>query len=418
MLNTSTVTAFRVGFETLRTNPLRTGLAALGVVIGVGALVAVMAVGDGMERFGLESIRNEGFQSVVVQPLDATKVDDVWIAREDVVRFGVADAAALERAAPAGSIVSMTVQGAALVTVPGADRPRGAMLHGVLPPPEGTRSKIAHGRDISAADARTGAEVVLLSHALAAQLAAPDSASAIVGRNVRFSTGAERRVVGVIEPAKGPGAAANVVVAPFASAEALMVFTRRAPSATIEVRAARVEDVRATQQAVERWAASRWPDWKDAIRIQAGASEQRIEQLRRGVLGFKLFMGAIVGISLVVGGIGIMNVLLASVTERTREIGIRKTTGARRSDIMQQFLAESIVVTGAGAAVGVVLGLVVSFGLTALIRSVAELPVHAAITARTLLLAAGVSVAVGLIFGTYPARRAARLSPIDAIRHE
>ena len=418
MFTASTITAFRVGVETLRANPLRTSLAALGVVIGVAALVAVLAVGDGMERFGLQSIRDEGFQSVVVQPLDATKVDDIWIAREDVVRFRVADAAEIERVLPAGSTVSMGVQGAALVSVPGTDRPRGAMLNGVLPPPEGTRARIAHGRDITEAEGRSGADVVVLSHALASQLAAPESASAMVGRNVAFSTGQQRQVVGVVEAGQGRGGSSNLVIAPFASAEALMVFSRRPPSATIEVRAPRVEDVKATQQAIERWAAGRWPDWKDRVRVAAGASEERIEQLRRGVLGFKLFMGAIVGISLVVGGIGIMNVLLASVTERTREIGIRKTTGARRSDIMQQFLAESLVVTGAGATVGVVIGLLASFGLTALIRTMAQLPVHAAFTLRTLAFATGVSIAIGLIFGTYPARRAARLSPIDAIRHE
>ena len=420
MLSASTITAFRVGVETLRANPLRTSLSALGVVIGVAALVAVLAVGDGMEQFGLESIQNEGFQSIIVQPLDATKVDDIWIAREQVVRLGAADALELERALPPGSVVGMSVQGAALVGANATDRPRGAMLHGLLPKPEGPGSKIAHGRDFSTAEGREGAAVVVLSHALAASLAAPDSASAMVGRTVRFSTGQERRVIGVLEAAKaqrGMGAA-NVVIAPFASAEPLMVFSRRAPSATIEVRAPSVEAVKSTQLATEGWAAKRWPDWKQEVRIQPGASEQRIEQLRRGVLGFKLFMGAIVGISLVVGGIGIMNVLLASVTERTREIGIRKTTGARKGDIMQQFLAESLVVTGAGAALGVVIGLLASFGLTALIRSVAEIPVHAAFTMRTLAFAAGVSVAIGLIFGTYPARRAARLSPIEAIRHE
>jgi putative ABC transport system permease protein len=144
----------------------------------------------------------------------------------------------------------------------------------------------------------------------------------------------------------------------------------------------------------------------------------RLSQLTRGVLVFKLFMGAIVSISLVVGGIGIMNVLLASVTERTREIGIRKTTGARNRDILRQFLAESVVVSGAGSAIGVVVGLAAAFGFTALIRSMTEMPVYADFTVRTLLVAALVAVAIGLIFGTYPARRAARLSPIDAIRHE
>ena len=312
----------------------------------------------------------------------------------------------------------MRSQGAALVSVPGAERPRGAMIHAVLPPPEGTGAKVAHGRDISYEEGRSGAEIVVLSHALAAQLAAPESASAMVGRSVRFSTGQERRVVGVLERRGRAAGESNGVMAPFASAEALMVFSRRAPSATMEVRAPRVEAVKPAQAAIESWAARRWPDWKQEVRIQAAANEQRIEQLRRGVLGFKMFMGAIVGISLVVGGIGIMNVLLASVTERTREIGIRKTTGARASDIMQQFLAESLVVTGAGSAMGVILGLLASFGLTALIRTVAELPVHAAFTLRTLAFAAGVSIAIGLIFGTYPARRAARLSPIEAIRHE
>ena len=143
-----------------------------------------------------------------------------------------------------------------------------------------------------------------------------------------------------------------------------------------------------------------------------------LEQLRKGILVFKLFLGAITGISLLVGGIGITNVLLASVTERTREIGIRKAVGARQADIRRQFLAESVTITVAGALAGAALGLGLAFLAASLIRKFADAPLQVAVTPGSLLLAAGVTLAVGLVAGTYPARRAARFSPVDAIRHE
>jgi putative ABC transport system permease protein len=148
------------------------------------------------------------------------------------------------------------------------------------------------------------------------------------------------------------------------------------------------------------------------------SSRSRAAQLRQGILAFKLVMGSITGISILVGGIGIMNILLASVAERTREIGIRKAVGARRRDVMAQFLAESVAISGVGSLIGVVLGLAGAFGITAAIRTLTEARLHAAFTWGTVLVAAVVAIVVGVVFGTYPARRAARLSPIDAIRHE
>jgi putative ABC transport system permease protein len=140
--------------------------------------------------------------------------------------------------------------------------------------------------------------------------------------------------------------------------------------------------------------------------------------VQQAIMVFKLLMGAITGISLLVGGIGIMNVLLASVVERTREIGVRRAAGARRRDILAQVLVESMTIAGFGCILGVVVGLAGAYASAALIRSRSQAEVYAAFTLESFLVAAGTAMFIGLAFGCYPAFRAARLSPIDAIRHE
>ncbi|HEY9227475.1 MAG TPA: FtsX-like permease family protein, partial [Gemmatimonadaceae bacterium] len=178
-----------------------------------------------------------------------------------------------------------------------------------------------------------------------------------------------------------------------------------------------VEGVAPTRARIEGWAARSFgASWKD--RLSVVSDESRLAQTQRGLLLFKLFMGALMSISLVVGGIGIMNVLLSSVIERTREIGIRKATGAARRDILWQFLSESVVITGVGSAIGLALGVTASCTITAVMRKLANVPIQAWLSASTVLVAIGASVLVGIAFGLYPAMRAAKLSPIDAIHHE
>jgi len=204
---------------------------------------------------------------------------------------------------------------------------------------------------------------------------------------------------------------------PLAFADSAIMSLGPRPAPVMLLKAARVEDVDSVRNRVASWLARRYgTDWKDKVRV--GTRADRLAQIQQGMLVFKVFMGAITGISLLVGGIGIMNILLASVAERTREIGVRKTTGARRRDILWQFLAESIAITSSGSVLGIALGLVGAFGVTAIMRSRTEATVYAAFTWGTVFVAVGAAVAVGITFGMYPALRAARLSPIDAIRHE
>jgi putative ABC transport system permease protein len=188
----------------------------------------------------------------------------------------------------------------------------------------------------------------------------------------------------------------------------------RIPSLTVAADV--VEEAGPLRQALEARLAARWPDWKE--RLQVSANDSRLRQVVQTMQVVRMVMGAITGISLLVGGIGIMNVLLAAVVERTREIGIRKAVGARRRDVLVQFLSESVAISGAGSLLGLVLGLSGAFAVAAVIRARTEAPLYAALTWSSALVSALAAVSVGLAFGCYPALRAARLSPIDAIRHE
>lgn len=417
MLVASLGSSTRVGLETLRSNPLRAVLSTLGVIMGVSSLVAVLAVGDGLEKFGRSMIEGEGMQLVVVQSRTTSELDGVTVNRDHFPTFSSADAALLESSLPSGSTVGMSLEGPSTAVGPHDDKRRGVYLTGMLPTPAiPPLVPVAVGRLFTADEARRGAPMVVLSHDLAVALAAPDSAASMVDATVTVGE-REMRVVGVQAPPRGRREPFLTAIVPVDMADALMLPSARPRVPQLVAHAPSIESVDSMKAAAERWASARWPEWKNEVRISAARAE-RIEQLQSGVLIFKLAMGAFTSISLIVGGIGIMNVLLASVTERTREIGIRKTVGARGRDILTQFLAESVVVTGVGSVIGAALGFAGAFSVTWLMRSQTRMEVYAAFNWETLAVAALAALVVGLVFGTYPARRAARLTPIEAIRHE
>lgn len=406
----------RVAVQTLRANPVRTLLSTLGIVMGAASLVGVLSLGDGAEAFARQQIERRGIQVIVVAPRTTDTVDGLTVPRTSYPIFRAEDARALTAVVMRGSAVVMTMEGAgAFVTRSGGPN-RAAMVTAVIGSASASGFDVVHGRFLSDEEMTRGARSVVVSNRLARELAAGADVSTVVGTTLTLQE-REWTIVGVLDAF--PAERTFGAVVPFAAATQAMVPSPTLRVPRILVNAPRIEDVVAVRSQIETWADATDRRWRGESQVSISATGlDRLQQLNQGIRVFKILMGAFTAISLVVGGIGIMNVLLASVVERTREIGVRRATGARRRDIVVQFLAESVVISLAGAVLGAVLGMGAAFATTAIMRAQTSAPVYAAATWQTLVISMAAATIVGLVFGTYPAVKAARLSPVDAMRYE
>jgi putative ABC transport system permease protein len=395
-------------------NPLRTVLCTLGVVMGIASVIATLALADGLDRYARSQIvAQTDIQSVAVTSRTQIYREGFAFPNRTYPVFAMRDADDLQDFLGANGEVTMTVGGSAIVSTPTAPA-HAASVTGTLANylTFGMKDVFA-GRYFTEVEVTHNAPVIVLSHKLAAELAPSGDAPAMLGRDVRVN-GRAFTTVGIMPPYTGENSFA--VLIPIRAAPAALGLPRRL-TPSIFVRAPAIELVDATKARVIDWLAMRYRDWEDQVSVTTQLA--RLEQTRTAMLIFKIVLGAFAGISLIVGGVGIMNVLLASVTERTHEIGVRKAMGARKRDILYQFLAESVAMASVGSGVGTIIGFTGAFGVAALVRwRVPGAMIYAAVTPSTIATSIISAVTVGLAFGTFPALRASRLSPIDAIRHE
>jgi putative ABC transport system permease protein len=406
------IMSFGVGMQMLRTNPLRTVLSTLGIIIGVAALVAILALGDGLERFSRQQIEETtDLQIIQIQSRTSDVIEGVLINRDSVTILGAADARDLNGELGARAVATLTM--AASLVVQRADD---SVRHAAVVTGLGDAAAVASmlplhaGRWLQDGDTVVNSPVIVLGRKLADDLG--NESGALVGSELMV--GRQRRTVVGIVDGTADAQLARAYVQLDTAGRNLLAGSGRIPSIVVRVTA--VEDVPAVESAIRQWLTARFKDADRAFNVVNNRG--RVEQVRQAFLVFKLALGAIAGISVLVGGIGIMNILLASVQERTREIGVRRSAGARRSDIFLQFLAESVTISMVGSLIGVLVGLAGVYTITAVIRRMTEAQVYAAFTWTTLAAAASAAILVGIAFGSYPARYAAGLSPIDAIRHE
>ncbi len=398
-------------FESLSANKVRAGLTILGIVIGVGAVIAMVSVGRGAQSTITESINGIGTNLIFVFRGGSEDVrNPKQITLEDAAAIGD------PFQAPSVMAVAPVIQDSGKVTY--GRESTSTSIYGVTPEYATVRKYgVTEGDFINQEQILGQASVVLLGSDVADKLFG--RREGLVGETVRIE-GQPFSVIGVLESKGGSGFsnADNQVMVPFTTAQTRLVHHANPDQVDLLlVEAISPKEVPVASDEVAQILRTRHRTVIGADDFTILTQQDFLSTAGTITSVLTIFLGGVAAISLLVGGIGIMNIMLVSVTERTREIGLRKALGAHKSDIMLQFLTESSVLSLIGGVIGIILGYTIAIVVSQIARA-NNASITPTISLDIILIATLFSTGVGLFFGLYPANRAANLEPVEALRYE
>jgi putative ABC transport system permease protein len=398
----------RIALRALARNKLRAFLTMLGIIIGVGAVIAMVAIGEGAKSTIRAQIAALGTNVLIVLP-GSNVQGGVRAGFGNVNTLIDADAKAMARELPSVAFVSPVLRRQEQVVA--ANLNWGTLAQGVAPEFQQIRDwEVAQGRFLHEGDMESAAKVAVIGQTVARQLFGSDDAldAVIRIRNIPF------RVIGVLVPKGQTGQGTDqddTVMIPYTTMQKRLMRITWVQSIVVKaVSAERVEEAEEQITLLLKQRHRIGPEREDDFNVRNLSDIAEAATTTARVMA--VLLGSVASISLLVGGIGIMNIMLVSVTERTREIGIRMAVGARSRDIMLQFLVEAVVMAATGGLMGILLGI----GSSEVIKQWAQWPTL--INPAIIVIAFLFSGAVGVFFGFYPAKKAANLDPIEALRYE
>ena len=395
-----------IALQNIKANPLHTFLSTLGIIIGVAALVGILALGDGLEETGRRQLANTTSLNILtINSNSTTTINDVRVSVENRPVLTVQHVQEISSNYGQRAVTELGITRSVQASY--GDSLTGVYLYaGTEKAQNLTTDSVKYGKFFTAEDVAGSMPVAVITHQLATIWS--ELPEELIGRQFLL-LGEEFTIKGILQEKEFDMPRVAIPISVYLNKE-----PDSYPSITMKVLSA--EEIPEIQEEIKQWLGETFEEGEEAFTVSS--NEFRVEQFSRGILMFKLIMGAITGISVLVGGIGVMNVLLISVTERTKEIGIRKATGAKKKDIVFQFMAESVTISLVGCVIGALVGIAGVFAFVPIVNAVAGWEFSAAVSGGTLGIILVIALVIGVVFGTYPAWRASQLDPIDAIRHE